>query len=84
MTNLMMTLRYIIKNSTDQAYIDMAIELFDELKSYDKFGDDYNRIDEKFKIMNRESIAQWLCFNYYIESGCCDCENCIYGGICNE
>lgn len=84
MANLMMTLRYIIKNSTDQAYIDMCTQLVDELKSYDKFGDDYNRIDDKFKIMNRESIARWLCFNYYIESNYCDCENCIYGGNCYE
>lgn len=78
MTNLMMTLRYIINNSTDQAYIDMAAELIDELKSYDKFGDDYNHIDEKFKIMDRESIARWLCFNYYIESDKCDCSKCEY------
>lgn len=78
MANLMMTLRYIIKHSTDQAYIDICMQLLDELKSYDKFGDDYNRVDDIFKMMNRASIARWLCFNYYIESDECDCSRCTH------
>lgn len=78
MGKLLNTLRYIIKTSTDQAYIDMAKDLLDELKSYDKFGDDYNRIDDAFKIMTHEQIAAWLCKNYFIESADCDCDNCIY------
>lgn len=78
MSKLLNTLRYIIKTSTDACYINMAKNLFEELKSYDKFSDEYNRIDDKFKIMNREQIAAWLCKNYYIESVDCNCENCIY------
>lgn len=82
MGKLLSTLRYIIKTSTDASYIDMAEELLNELKSYDKFGDEYNRIDDKFKIMDRKQIAEWLCKNYYIESNDCDCETCIYN--CNQ
>ena len=78
MSKLLNTLRYIIKTSTDACYINMAKNLLEDLKSYDKFGDEYNRIDDKFKIMNREQIAAWLCKNYYIESAECNCENCIY------
>lgn len=78
MSKLLNTLRCIIKTSTDACYINMAKNLLEELKSYDKFGDEYNRIDDKFKIMNREQIAAWLCKNYYIESAECNCENCIY------
>lgn len=78
MGKLLNTLRYIIKTGTDACYIDMAKDLLDELKSYDKFGDEYTRIDDTFKIMTREQIAAWLCRHYYIESADCDCETCIY------
>lgn len=78
MDKLLMTLRYIMKTSTDACYIKMASDLIDELKSYDKFSDEYNRVDEKFKTMIREQIAMFLCRYYYIESADCDCESCIY------
>lgn len=78
MGKLLNVLQYIIKTSTDACYEEMARELYDELKTYDKFGDEYNRIDDKFKIMDHKQIAAWLCRHYYIESADCDCDNCIY------
>lgn len=82
MSNLLNVLRYIIKNATDEAMIEMATDLLNECKSYEKFSDEYNRIDDKFKAMDRESIARWICYYYYIESDDCDCSKCIYADRC--
>lgn len=82
MEKLKLTLRYIIKTSTDACFATMAAELLDELKTYD--DDDCKLVDIKFSYANREQIAAWLCKNYFIESADCDCENCIYGGSCHE
>lgn len=76
MDKLLITLRYIIKTSTDAYFIDMASDLIKEIKTYDEYW--RNKLDNKFNDMSREQIAQWLCKNCFIESIDCDCENCIY------
>lgn len=82
MSNLLMVLRYIIKTCSDQSIIDMATEVLDEVKSYDKFSDEYNRVDEKFKAMDNEAIIHWLCYYYYLDIPECDCEHCVYANSC--
>lgn len=76
MEKLLITLRYIVKTSTDSCYIKMASDLIDELKTYDE--NERELVDNKFSTMSREQIAMWLCKNCFIESIDCDCENCIY------
>lgn len=76
MEKLLITLRYIIKTSTDAYFIDMASDLIKELKTYDE--SERELVDNKFNNMSREQISMWLCKNCFIESTECDCENCIY------
>ena len=58
MKKLLITLRYIIKTSTDAYFIDMASDLLKELKTYDEH--ERELVDNKFNNMSREQISMWL------------------------